>query len=106
MDLDATILIRSPRLTSLSPEGGKEIFELRLPVMKIGRQTDNDLAFPMEKTISGKHCQIYRQGNEYFIKDLGSTNGTLVNGQKVEETRLKEGDEIKLGDAIFHFSWK
>jgi uncharacterized membrane protein len=106
MDLDATIQIRLPRLTSLSPEGGKEIFELRLPVIKIGRQTDNDLAFPLEKTISGKHCEIYRQGNEYFIKDLASTNGTVVNGQKVGESRLKEDDQIKLGDAIFHFTWK
>ena len=106
MDLEATIQIRLPRLTSLSPEGRKEIFELRLPIIKIGRQTDNDLAFPIERTISGMHCEIYRKGNDYFIRDLASTNGVLVNGQKVGESRLKEGDEIKLGEKIFHFSWK
>lgn len=106
MGLEATVLIRHPRLVSLSPEGAKKIFDLHLPVITIGRQTDNDLTFPEERTISGKHCQIYLEGNEYFIKDLASTNGILVNGQRVEKTRLKEGDEIKLGEKKFQFSWK
>jgi uncharacterized membrane protein len=104
MDLEATIQIRPSRLTSLSPEGREEVFELRRPVIKIGRQPDNDLAIPTERTISGRHCEIYQKGKDYFIKDLGSSNGILINGQKVEEARLEEGDEVKLGNKIFHFS--
>lgn len=106
MDLGATVMIGLPRLTSLSPEGRTETFNLRLPVVKIGRKSDNDLAFPLEKTISGRHCEIFREGVEYFIKDLSSTNGVLVNGQKVEVSSLKEGDSIKLGNKIFQFTNK
>lgn len=97
-------MVGPPRLTSLSPEGRTETFELRLPVMKIGRKSDNDLTFPEEKTISGRHCEIYREGKELFIKDLGSTNGVLVNGRKVQVIQLKEEDEIKLGNKIFKFT--
>lgn len=104
MDLEATVRVGTPRITSTSPEGQTESFELRLPVNKVGRKSENDLAFPLEKTISGRHCQIYQDGKDWFIKDLGSTNGVLVNAKKVELSPLKEGDQIKLGNKVFTFT--
>ena len=104
MDLEATVMEGPPRLVSLSAEGKNENYALKLPVVKIGRKNDNDLAFPLEMTISGRHCEIYREGKEFFIKDLGSTNGVLVNARKVEVSPLKEGDEIKLGNKVFKFT--
>lgn len=104
LDLEATIMAGPPQLVSLSPEGQKEVFDLRLPVIKIGRANDNHLAFPRERTISGHHCEIFREGKNFFIRDLGSTNGVLVNSRKVDSAPLKEGDEIKLGSKIFSFT--
>ncbi len=97
-------MVGPPQLISMSPAGQKEFYDLRLPVVKIGRAGDNHLAFPQEKTISGHHCEIFREGKNFFIRDLGSTNGVLVNGQKVDSAPLKEGDEIKLGNKSFSFT--
>jgi len=97
-------MVGPPRLTAMSPEGQKEIYDLRLPVVKIGRAGDNHLAFPQERTISGHHCEIFREGKDFFIRDLGSTNGVFVNSQKVESVLLKDGDEIKLGEKRFSFT--
>jgi hypothetical protein len=104
LDLEGTIMVGPPRLLSLSPEGEKEIYDLRLPVITIGRADDNTLAFPKEKTISGHHCEIYREGKDFFIRDRGSTNGVLVNASKVDSAPLAEGDEIKLGAKVFTFT--
>ena len=104
LDLEATMMVGPPRLISISPEGQKEIYELRLPVIKIGRAGDNHLAFPQEKAISGHHCEIFREAKNFFIRDLGSTNGVFVNSRKVESAPLTEGDEIKLGGKVFSFT--
>lgn len=104
-DLEVTMMVRGPRLSSLSPEGQKETYDLKLPVVKIGRSPDNNLAFPNERTISGHHCEIVREGKNFFIRDLGSTNGVIVNQQKVASSILAEADEIRLGDKIFTFTF-
>ncbi|MBI5584533.1 MAG: FHA domain-containing protein, partial [Deltaproteobacteria bacterium] len=104
LDLEATVRVGPPRLTSTAPDGRPESYTLRLPLNKIGRKNDNDLAFPLERTISGRHCEIYQEGKDWFIKDLASTNGVLVNGKKVETSPLKEGDQLKLGNKIFTFT--
>lgn len=64
--------------------------------MSIGRAGDNDLAIP-ESTVSGNHCRIDYKGDQYVITDLNSTNGTIVNGNKVSACAIKQGDRIKLG---------
>jgi pSer/pThr/pTyr-binding forkhead associated (FHA) protein len=97
-------MVGPPRLISLSPEGKKESYDLRLPVIKIGRAGDNHLAFPQERSISGHHCEIFREEKNFFIRDLGSTNGVFVNSRKVESAPLAEGDEIKLGGKVFSFT--
>lgn len=104
LDLEATIMVGPPRLISMSSEGQKEIYDLHLPVIKIGRAGDNHLAFPQERAISGHHCEIFREGKNFFIRDLGSTNGVYVNSRKVESAPLTEGDEIKLGGKVFSFT--
>ncbi len=104
LDLEATLMVGPPRLTSMSPEGQKESYDLQFSVVKIGRAGDNHLAFPQEKTISGHHCEIFREGKDFFVRDLGSTNGVFVNGQKVDSAPLQEGDAIKLGGKVFSFT--
>jgi pSer/pThr/pTyr-binding forkhead associated (FHA) protein len=53
-------------------------------------------------SISRKHCLIRRDGKKLFIEDLGSRNGTIVNGKKIKgEVELKSGDEIAIGNLHF-----
>ena len=67
----------------------------------IGRSNENDIPLPdNEKRVSSKHARLDRQGNLLQIMDLGSTNGTFVNGRKIEPNSgvdIKDGDKISIG---------
>ncbi len=65
----------------------------------IGRQSDLDLVLA-EEMVSRKHARIAVQGDEVTIQDLGSTNGTFVNGERVKKARLSEGDRILIGGSL------
>jgi len=67
-----------------------------------GKAPGNDLQLD-DKTISRKHCKFVRQGDTYKLVDLGSTNGSYVNGQRIEEKVLEEGDNIAIGRTILKF---
>lgn len=69
-------------------------------VLTIGRDTQCDIAIPMPH-ISRRHAQVLHENNKLMIKDLGSSNGTYVNGQKKTETQLKNGDEIRVDEFCF-----
>jgi class 3 adenylate cyclase len=56
------------------------------PAFSIGRETDNNLALPEDRTISRHHCTIRQIGDELVVEDLHSTNGTFVNGHRIEGT--------------------
>src|SRR5262249_32272158 len=65
----------------------------------IGRSSDLDMVL-VEDMVSRKHAKISTQGGAITIQDLGSTNGTFVNGEKIKKVRLKEGDRILIGTSI------
>ncbi len=75
--------------------------ELNFGEVRIGRKTDrNDLAFPQDGYMSGAHALLDVDLDYLKLKDLGSTNGTLVNGEKVAPStwiELTAGDEIQAG---------
>jgi pSer/pThr/pTyr-binding forkhead associated (FHA) protein len=62
----------------------------------IGRGGDADLALA-EPTISRLHAALEREGDAFTLEDLGSTNGTRVNGRRETRARVRDGDEIELG---------
>lgn len=62
----------------------------------IGRGKGADLMIA-EPTTSRAHAAVGREGAAFFVEDLGSTNGTLVNGARLERAALRDGDEIQLG---------
>lgn len=62
----------------------------------IGRDESNDIPFS-DPSVSLVHAQIYFDGSAVYIKDLGSTNGTQVNNEKIINFQLRHGDEISLG---------
>lgn len=65
--------------------------------MVIGRKAECNIQLE-EKMVSGQHAQITIRPNEVILKDLGSTNGTLVNGEAVSEKTLRTGDQISIGN--------
>jgi pSer/pThr/pTyr-binding forkhead associated (FHA) protein len=63
----------------------------------IGRVEDNTFQIA-EPSVSSRHCEILLQGSEVLVKDLGSTNGTFINGEKITERVLKPGQTLRLGN--------
>lgn len=83
----------------LGPQPG-QTFDLALPQITIGRSPTNEVSIP-DPEISRKHARLARQGNDYAIEDLGSTNGTFVNTRRIVGlTPLHDGDIIEFGESI------
>ena len=81
-------------------DGERRDFPLTAPKFTLGRRTDCNLRIPT-KDVSRQHCQIVLQGGAVRVKDLGSSNGTFVNGKRVAETELKAGDKLAIGPVLF-----
>lgn len=62
----------------------------------IGRHPDSEI-FLHDVTVSRRHAEIRRAGDEFRLQDLGSLNGSYVNGDRVEERSLRSGDELQIG---------
>ncbi|MDP6978323.1 MAG: FHA domain-containing protein [Myxococcota bacterium] len=67
--------------------------------MVIGRGRGADVVLA-EATISRAHAAIGYDAEGFFVQDLGSTNGTLINGAKAERQALKHGDEVRMGRLV------
>jgi hypothetical protein len=68
----------------------------------IGRAPDCEVVLT-DPNVSRRHAEVRRQGLDYVVVDLGSTNGTRVNGLGVSERRLSDGDEISVGNTSLRF---
>ena len=69
---------------------------------EIGRSSSNDL-FIDQESISRHHARISFDGSAYWVRDLGSTNGTYVNDEVIHEHRLRDGDQVRVGRSILKF---
>jgi pSer/pThr/pTyr-binding forkhead associated (FHA) protein len=71
--------------------------------MRIGRLPANDIVVP-DPQVSSRHAVIQNQRGRFVLFDLGSTNGTFVNGRKITQPcELQPGDEIRLGESTYFF---
>ena len=75
---------------------------VREDAITLGRMKGNSIALN-DSSVSLSHAKITRIGNDFFLKDLNSTNGTMLNGQSVTEARLRDGDQLKFGEVIAYF---
>jgi len=74
-----------------------QVIKLRLGMSRLGRSPKND--FQIEhRTVSAAHCELALANDELVVRDLGSTNGTFVNDEPIEEARLQAGQTLRLGD--------
>lgn len=77
-------------------------FDLRNELV-IGSHPSCDIVFD-EKSVSSRHCRIYRSDQTIYLEDLNSQNGTALGGMRIyAPNRLRSGDEILIGDAVFRF---
>jgi pSer/pThr/pTyr-binding forkhead associated (FHA) protein len=82
------------------PGGENRVFKLSRDATVIGRREDCDLRIPLGE-ISRKHCKIVRSGESFMVEDMGSSNGTYVNGRRVQSLDLEAGDTIQVGPVVF-----
>lgn len=99
----------SPRSSSLiraesGPLAGQSFALDRSPFC-VGRGADNDLVVP-DTSVSRKHACFELQGNQWLVRDLGSSNGTFLNHQAVKDSPqpLGSGDLVAVGDSVFQFT--
>jgi pSer/pThr/pTyr-binding forkhead associated (FHA) protein len=81
-------------------DGERRSFSISREMTVIGRRQDCDLMIPLGE-ISRKHCRIIRDGDSLRLEDLGSSNGTFLNGRRVQESALEAGDTIQVGPVAF-----
>jgi pSer/pThr/pTyr-binding forkhead associated (FHA) protein len=84
----------------LMPLGGGDPIPLLKTTLVVGRRESTDivLRFP---NVSGQHCELTVVDGYWFVKDLGSSNGTKVNGSRVTEQRLEPGDTLSIAKHEF-----
>ena len=82
---------------------GSTTYALARPTTTIGRGAEADLRID-DPGISRTHAELRRSGGDVTVVDLGSTNGVVVDGERVTEARLRDGTRILLGSTtlVFH----
>jgi adenylate cyclase len=89
----------------LQPLGGGDPIPLLKTTLVVGRRESADivLRFP---NVSGNHCELSLVDGYWFVKDMGSSNGTKVNGTRVSEQKLAPGDTISIARHEYELSYE
>ncbi len=87
-------------LILLKKNNSQKAFSLSSGVTVIGRRHDCDLRIPL-MSVSRRHCQLNRDEGVLKIRDLGSRNGTYLNGKRIDEAVIQAGDYIEVGPLKF-----
>lgn len=94
-----------PRLSAVAGPCSDSTFLVEGDEIQIGRDPSNRIAIN-DPAVSRRHCLLIRDDGKYKLRDLGSCNGTYVNGMAVKETELGHGDQITVGNSVLVFSLK
>tara|TARA_Y100001954_G_scaffold237846_1_gene302985 strand:+ start:2984 stop:3895 length:912 start_codon:yes stop_codon:yes gene_type:complete len=87
------------------PKAGKNL-KIEKEELTLGRSMDADVLLDNEG-VSRRHARILKEGDTYWLEDLGSTNGVFVNGEKLDRTKLFDGDRIQIGtNVLFKFTFQ
>jgi FHA domain len=94
----ALVVVRSDAL------GEGERFELDTAPVAVGRGTENDIPLDGDEYASSKHARIEPRRDGVWVEDVGSTNGTYINGVKLDRPRrLTPGDVVRVGGTDFRY---
>src|SRR5271154_6868341 len=78
-------------------------FELKAKPMALGRDQSNPIRLH-DTEVSRRHAEVRPSDNSFRIIDLGSANGTYVNGQAIDQAPLRSGDRLQLGQTVMLFN--
>jgi len=106
--MDETVFKRDEKGKKLSRETATTVKKIRFKetsielqrMIKIGRDDDNDIVIKDDPLVSRRHALIGQRGNEFYVQDKDSTNGTFVNNNPVhkgKKVQLKQGDVVMVG---------
>lgn len=87
-----------PRLILKKESAPGQSLDLHGGVNRLGRREDNDFQID-DPTVSSVHCEIRVNGEAVMVRDLGSSNGTFINGEQVREKSLSIGETLTLGEV-------
>jgi hypothetical protein len=92
------VVVKSPAL------GPGEVYEIDSVPLTVGRGANNDLEIPGDEYASARHARFEPRRDGVYVEDVGSTNGTFVNGIRVtRERRLTPGDVVRVGETDLRF---
>jgi pSer/pThr/pTyr-binding forkhead associated (FHA) protein len=90
------------RLIVASGPGTGKTVPIAVSPFLIGRNPVCQLR-PASPFVSNRHCTLWLRGSAAFVQDMGSTNGTMVNGERIAgERELRDGDRLQVGPLVFH----
>src|SRR5215472_4322002 len=99
-----TLKVRRCRISVVAgPDAGLELVSDKERI-RIGAHRSNDLVLSQDRTASRQHCEIHRTDRGYLLVDLDSTNGTLLEGRRIERAYLAAGSTIRAGLSTLVFT--
>lgn len=81
------------------PNGGSKRYPMRQAAMRLGRSDQSDIIVK-DSSVSSRHCDFIKEGGAVFVRDLGSSNGTFINEERVTELELRQGDVLRVGNVV------
>ena len=90
------------KLQIFFPDGSEITHDLPEEKTYVGRISENQLHIP-DDSLSSRHAEIIFENANFYVRDLDSTNGTFVNGSKIESAVLNHGDEVRFGSVACLF---
>lgn len=92
-----------PRLVAVAGPYAGQAFEIPPFGGSIGREPGREVALTADATVSRRHASVAPENGGLVLRDEGSSNGTFVNGQRIEQHLLHPGDEVRIGASVFRF---
>ena len=87
-------------LVTFKADGQRRSFPLQREATVLGRREDCDIRIPLGE-VSRKHCRLIIEADTLRAEDMGSSNGTFVNGARVQEAIIQAGDALQIGSVVF-----
>lgn len=109
LDDDEQSVILTPISAETAPHAallllqGTDVAYLLVEALTVGRGPDNDVQVDTDAEVSRHHCRLGRRGDQFYIEDMSSFNGTLVDGDVTSRRPLFGGEKIVLGRTCFRF---